>query len=101
MPGKNILVVEDDRALAGVLEYNLSSEGFNVSCAVDGQDALNQARAKTPDLVLLDVMIPLMDGVEVCRRLRSEPLTKNMPIIIKSNTTAKVLSILSLYVTDK
>ena len=82
MPGKNILVVEDDRALAGVLEYNLSSEGFNVTCAMDGQDALNQARSKSPDLVLLDVMIPIMDGVQVCRQLRSEPATRNTPIIM-------------------
>ncbi len=82
MPGKNILVVEDDRALAGVLEYNLTSEGFNVTCAMDGQDALNQARAKTPDLVLLDVMIPIMDGVQVCRQLRSEATTANTPIIM-------------------
>lgn len=82
MPGKNILVVEDDRALAGVLEYNLSGEGFNVTCAMDGQDALNQARSKVPDLVLLDVMIPVMDGVQVCRQLRSEPSTMNTPIIM-------------------
>lgn len=82
MPGKNILVVEDDRALAGVLEYNLSSEGFNVTCAMDGQDALNQARSKAPDLVLLDVMIPVLDGVQVCRQLRSEPATRNTQIIM-------------------
>lgn len=82
MPGKNILVVEDDRALAGVLEYNLSSEGFAVTCAMDGQDALNQARAKVPDLVLLDVMIPVVDGVQVCRQLRSEASTMNTPIIM-------------------
>lgn len=82
MPAKNILVVEDDRALAGVLEYNLTSEGFSVTCAMDGQDALNQARAKTPDLVLLDVMIPVMDGVQVCRQLRSEAATRNTPIIM-------------------
>ena len=82
MPSKNILVVEDDRALAGVLEYNLSSEGFNVTCAMDGQDALNQARAKSPDLVLLDVMIPILDGVQVCQQLRSEPSTMNTPIIM-------------------
>lgn len=82
MPAKNILVVEDDRALAGVLEYNLSSEGFSVTCAMDGQDALNQARSRTPDLVLLDVMIPVMDGVQVCRQLRSEAATRNTPIIM-------------------
>ena len=82
MPGKNILVVEDDRALAGVLEYNLNNEGFNVTCAMDGQDALNQARAKSPDLILLDVMIPVIDGVQVCRKLRSETATINTPIIM-------------------
>ena len=82
MPAKNILVVEDDRALAGVLEYNLTSEGFSVTCAMDGQDALNQARSRTPDLVLLDVMIPVMDGVQVCRQLRSEVATRNTPIIM-------------------
>lgn len=82
MPSKNVLVVEDDRALAGVLEYNLKSEGFNVTCAMDGQDALNQARAKTPDLVLLDVMIPVIDGIQVCRQLRSESATRNTPIIM-------------------
>ena len=82
MTGKNILVVEDDRALANVLEYNLSSEGFAVNCAMDGQDALNQARARKPDLVLLDVMIPVLDGIQVCRQLRSDPATTNTPIIM-------------------
>lgn len=82
MSGKKILVVEDDRALANVLEYNLSREGFAVACASDGQDALNQARARTPDLVLLDIMIPILDGIQVCRQLRSDPATINTPIIM-------------------
>ncbi len=82
MTGKYILVVEDDRAIANVLEYNLTSEGFSVTCAMDGQDALNQARAKKPDLVLLDVMIPVVDGIQVCRQLRSDPSTTDTPIIM-------------------
>ena len=82
MAGKHILVVEDDRALAGVLEYNLTNEGFTVTCAMDGQDALNQVRVKVPDLVLLDVMIPVIDGVQVCRQLRSELPTMHTPIIM-------------------
>jgi two-component system phosphate regulon response regulator PhoB len=82
MPEKHILVVEDDRSLASVLEYNLSNEGFNVTCATDGQDAVNLARSRTPDLVLLDVMIPVLDGIQVCRQLRSDPATMNTPIIM-------------------
>jgi len=82
MSAKKILVVEDDRALANVLEYNLSNEGFAVSCAMDGQDALNQARAHNPDMILLDVMIPVLDGIQVCRQLRSDPATANTPIIM-------------------
>lgn len=82
MPEKHILVVEDDRSLANVLEYNLCNEGFTVSCAMDGQDAVNQARSRTPDLVLLDVMIPVLDGIQVCRQLRSDTATMNTPIIM-------------------
>lgn len=82
MAEKHILVVEDDRSLANVLEYNLSNEGFTVSCAMDGQDAVNQARSRTPDLVLLDVMIPVLDGIQVCRQLRNDTATMNTPIIM-------------------
>ncbi len=77
-----ILVIEDDRALADVLRYNLSQAGFDVAVAHDGQDGLNQARRRRPDLVVLDLMLPVIDGLEVCKRLRSDPLTRDMKIIM-------------------
>lgn len=72
MPKKKILIIEDDRSLAGVLEYNFANSGHEVFCAHDGMDGINQARAKSPDLIVLDLMIPVIDGIEVCRRLRAE-----------------------------
>jgi two-component system, OmpR family, phosphate regulon response regulator PhoB len=82
MPKSKILVIEDDRALAKVLEYNLIQNGFEVILSSDGQDGLQQARTKQPSLVLLDLMIPVIDGLEVCKRLRSAPDTRDVPIIM-------------------
>jgi two-component system phosphate regulon response regulator PhoB len=73
MAKARILVVEDDRSLADVLEYNLRQAGYEVSISRDGQDALAQAQLKTPDLLVLDLMLPVVDGLEVCRRLRADP----------------------------
>ena len=80
--GKKLLIVEDDRSLASVLEYNFESAGYDVFCAHDGQDALNQARSKNPDVIILDLMIPVVDGIEVCRQLRSESSTRQTPIMM-------------------
>ena len=82
MPKQKILVIEDDRSLAGVLEYNLSNAGYEVYLAHDGQNGINQARLRLPDLIVLDVMIPVVDGLEVCRRMRATPETREMPIIM-------------------
>ncbi len=82
MPRSKILVVEDDRSLAGILEYNLANAGYDVVCAFDGQDGLNKARLKLPELIILDVMIPVFDGLEVCRRLRSAPETREIPVVM-------------------
>ncbi|MEM9410855.1 MAG: response regulator, partial [Planctomycetota bacterium] len=82
MPKPKILVVEDDRSLAGILEYNLTNASFEVFCAFDGQDGVNQARLKLPDLVVLDVMLPVIDGLEVCRRLRAAPETRGLAILM-------------------
>lgn len=82
MPKSKILVIEDDRALAKVLEYNLLQNGFEVILSSDGQDGLQQARTKQPSLVLLDLMIPVIDGLEVCKRLRSASETRDLPIIM-------------------
>jgi two-component system phosphate regulon response regulator PhoB len=72
----SILVVEDDRSLADVLVYNLKMAGYEVWVANDGLDGLRQAELKTPDLIILDLMLPQMDGFEVCRRLRADPATR-------------------------
>jgi two-component system, OmpR family, phosphate regulon response regulator PhoB len=82
MSTTKILVVEDDHALADVLDYNLTREGYDVTRAYDGRDGLTQARLKMPDIVILDVMLPLVDGVEVCRQLRSSPETRGTVIIM-------------------
>ena len=80
--GKKLLIIEDDRSLASVLEYNFESAGYQVFCAHDGQDGINQARSKQPDVILLDLMIPVIDGIEVCRQLRSESQTRETPIMM-------------------
>ncbi|GIW94877.1 MAG: DNA-binding response regulator [Pirellulaceae bacterium] len=77
-----ILVIEDDRALADVLRYNLRQAGFDVWVAYDGQDGLNQARRRRPDLVVLDLMLPVVDGLEVCKQLRTDPLTRDIKIVM-------------------
>lgn len=82
-----ILIVEDDSALAEVLEYNLRREGYETRLAVDGQEGLRQARLSGPDLVVLDLMLPLIDGLEVCRRLRADPATRNMLVLMLTAKT--------------
>jgi two-component system phosphate regulon response regulator PhoB len=77
-----VLVVEDEDALATLLQYNLEKEGYQVSVAGDGEDALIQAEETTPDLVLVDWMLPKVSGIEVCRRLRGRQETANVPIIM-------------------
>lgn len=77
-----MLIIEDDRSLSDVLVYNFQQEGFNVSRALDGQDGINQAISKAPDFVILDVMLPVIDGIEVCKRLRKAPETKDTNILM-------------------
>ncbi len=82
MPKAKILIVEDDRSIAEILEYNLQREGYEVSRAHDGQDGLTQAQLKLPEIVLLDVMLPVMSGIEVCRQIRSQPETRNLLVMM-------------------
>jgi two-component system phosphate regulon response regulator PhoB len=77
-----ILVIEDDRSLAEVLTYNLKQAGYEVLLATDGQDGLLQAQIKSPDIVLLDLMLPVVDGLDVCRRLRAGADTKDLLIVM-------------------
>jgi two-component system phosphate regulon response regulator PhoB len=78
----HVLVVEDDTALSSLLKYNLEKEGYRVSLAMDGEEALIMADETPPDLVLLDWMLPKAPGIEVCRRLRLRTDTRNTPIVM-------------------
>ena len=78
MSRPKILIVEDDRPLSDVLQYNFVQAGFDVFQSFDGQDGVNQARLRLPEVIVLDVMIPVLDGIEVCRKLRSVEETKNL-----------------------
>ncbi|MBV9687499.1 MAG: phosphate regulon transcriptional regulator PhoB [Alphaproteobacteria bacterium] len=77
-----VLVVEDEAPLVTMLRYNLEKEGFQVCEANDGEEALVQIAERKPDLVLLDWMLPLVSGIEVCRRIRRSPETRSLPVII-------------------
>ncbi|MFN7236095.1 MAG: phosphate regulon transcriptional regulator PhoB, partial [Brevundimonas sp.] len=76
------LVMEDEDALATLLQYNLEKEGYQVVIAGDGEEGLVQIDERLPDLILLDWMLPKVSGIEVCRRIRGRPETRNVPIIM-------------------
>jgi two-component system, OmpR family, alkaline phosphatase synthesis response regulator PhoP len=82
MPNESILVVDDEREILELVQYNLAKEGYKVVCVETGEDALQAARLKLPDLVLLDLMLPGVDGLEVCRKLKSDPKTAQIPIVM-------------------
>ena len=77
-----VLVMEDEDALATLLQYNLEKEGYRVVVAADGEEGLVQIDERLPDLIVLDWMLPKVSGIEVCRRVRGRPETRNLPIIM-------------------
>lgn len=79
---KQILVIEDDEAILEVLIFNLEREGYDVATASDGREGLAAVRSRAPDLLVLDLMLPGIDGVEICRELRADKQTKNVPILM-------------------
>jgi two-component system alkaline phosphatase synthesis response regulator PhoP len=82
MAKQKILVVDDEEDILELLKFNLSREGYQVPCAVSGEQALRLVRSENPDLVVLDLMLPGIDGLEVTKRLKSNPNTKNLPIVM-------------------
>lgn len=92
---RRILVVEDEASLADSIRYNLEREGYEVDVVLDGRDALRHARGNPPDLVLLDLMLPKMVGLDVCRALRAE---SNIPIIIVTAKDAEADKVAGLEV---
>ena len=82
MPNQHLVIVEDEPDILEVLSYNLKREGFEVSTALDGSIGLNLIKQTLPDLVLLDLMLPGMDGLDICRHLKSNSHTQRIPIIM-------------------
>src|ERR1700760_4170041 len=82
LPKPLVLVVEDEAPLATMLRYNLEKQGFRVEEAGDGQEALIRIAEAQPDLVLLDWMLPVVSGIEVCRQIRRRPVTRDLPVIM-------------------
>ena len=80
--GRTVLVIEDEDDIRDLLVYNLEREGFLVLAEADGDSGLEKAFSESPDLVLLDLMLPGMDGIEVCRQLRQHPATQGVPVIM-------------------
>ncbi len=82
MANEHVLVVDDEPDILELLQYNLQKEGFAVTCVATGEDALAAARTKVPDLIILDLMLPGVDGLEVCRRLKAAEATRHIPIVM-------------------
>ena len=82
MSKAEILIVEDDKDIAELVEYNLTREGYHVASVGNGEDALNYFRKESPHLVILDVMLPGMDGLDICKLMKQEHKTKAIPIIM-------------------
>jgi two-component system response regulator VicR len=93
MEGKKILIVDDEKNIVDILKYNLKREGFTTVEAYDGEQAVNCAVAQKPDLILLDIMLPRMDGFTVCKKIRQ---TSNTPIIMLTAKEEEVDKVLGL-----
>ncbi|WP_050613500.1 response regulator YycF [Bacillus testis] len=90
---KKILVIDDEKPIADIIEFNLKKEGFDVYCAYDGNEALEMVEEVQPDLILLDIMLPGRDGMEVCREVRKKYETPIIMLTAKDSEIDKVLGL--------
>ncbi|MDN4071449.1 response regulator YycF [Fictibacillus terranigra] len=90
---KKILVVDDERPIADILQFNLEKEGFQVTCAYDGVSAIEKIENEKPDMILLDIMLPMKDGMEVCREVRKKYDTPIIMLTAKDSEIDKVLGL--------
>lgn len=90
---KKVLVVDDEKPIADILQFNLKKEGFDVHCAYDGNEAVNMVEEIQPDIILLDIMLPMRDGMEVCREVRKK---YDMPIIMLTAKDSEIDKVLGL-----
>lgn len=90
MPKQTILIIEDEQAIIDVLAYNLTREGYEIITATDGEKGMRLAESALPDLVILDLMLPILDGLHVCRHLRSTPVTQSIRILMLTARSEEV-----------
>lgn len=94
--GARIIVVEDEKSIAQVITYNLEKEGYQVRLFKDGAQAWQEIQKEIPDLLLLDWMVPGMDGLEICRQVRAHPRTAHVPVIMLTAKTQETDKIVGL-----
>ncbi|MCM8811427.1 MAG: response regulator transcription factor [Candidatus Omnitrophica bacterium] len=95
---RKILVVEDEKNIIQIVTYNLEKEGYQTVLAKDGEAALEKLKQETPDLVILDLMLPKVDGLEVCRQIRANPKTAYLPVIMLTAKTQETDRVVGLEV---
>lgn len=77
-----VLVVDDEEYIQHILNFSFGAEGYEVITAADGEEAVTIARSEKPDIIVLDIMMPKMDGYEVCKQIKADPQTQNIPVIL-------------------
>ncbi|MGO8684297.1 MAG: response regulator [Thermoleophilia bacterium] len=82
MSKASVLVVDDEQEILELVKYNLTKDGYEVACVASGEEALSTTRNKMPDIIILDLMLPGVDGLEVCRRLKIDPATAHIPVVM-------------------
>lgn len=93
---KNILIIEDDEHIVELLKFNVENNGYNASVAMDGHEGLSKAVNELPDLILLDLMLPGIDGIDICKKLKNKDRTKDIPIMMltaKGHESDKILGL--------
>jgi DNA-binding response OmpR family regulator len=96
MANERILIIEDEQILANNLADKLRAEGYSISLAADGEAGWEKVRSETPDLIVLDIMLPLLDGLSLCRMVRNDQSTRHIPIIMLTARSAEVDKIVGL-----
>lgn len=96
MFNKTVLIVDDEQDIIDLIGYNLKKDGFNVVSAFNGIEALEKAQTHRPDVIILDIMMPLMDGFECCRKLKSNPETSTIPVLFLTAKAGEFDEILGL-----
>lgn len=89
--GKKILIIEDEKDLAKIYMESFQLDGFEVRLAYDGKEGLQAALEYHPDIILLDIMLPLMSGLEVLKTLKSDPVTANVPVVLLTNVSDEAI----------